>query len=45
MGGKGYALAAARPWVVLKLLQSFGEANLELLQELGHFLLHTISLR
>jgi hypothetical protein len=26
MGGKGDSLAAARPWVVLKLLQSFGNS-------------------
>ncbi len=42
VGGKALALPPPCPWVVLKVLQSY---ETFLLQELGHFLLHLVSLR
>ena len=42
MGGKALALPPPCPWVFLKILQSY---ETSLLQELGHFLLHLVSLR
>jgi hypothetical protein len=41
-GGKALAQPPPCPWVVLKVLQSY---ETRLLQELGHFLLHLVSLR
>ena len=42
VGGKALALPPPCPWVVLKVKQSY---ETRLLQELGHFLLHAVSLR